>query len=385
MLKDQSQDSKRTYYECQQRFKQKIWELKDNHCRKFLAKKGADHAFQADRFPNNRQEGEITLLRNREGNLTSDVAEKSCLLFHSTFAVETTTDLSDIPCNQQPNTPPSFPLITKEKLENLIAELPNKKAPGPDGSYSSIWKEAPTAIIRKVAKEDYTHPNAYRPIALLNTLGKLFEKIINNILTHWAHQTNIIHPGHVGARPGRSINNAFVMLTSWIHHKWREGKMVMGIFLDVKSAYPSVQKERLIHKLEKKGCPSYLCLIINSFLSNRTTRLKLNTFISQKFQIPNSLPKGSPILVALYLLYNSNILLLNPPSLNKDKISLAYIDDVTHLLAITDFQYGEDAANEVMARSRNWGSRYGAIFDEKKTYFILFTKKKQPPNTITIA
>ncbi|MBW0503837.1 hypothetical protein O181_043552 [Austropuccinia psidii MF-1] len=220
------------------------------------------------------------------------------------------------------------------------------------GNYPSIWKETRTAIIRKAAKEDYTDPNAYRPIALLDTLGKLFKNIINKRLTHWAHQTNTIHPGHVGGRPGRSINNAFVTLTSWIHHKWREGKMVMGIFLDVKSAYPSVQKARLIHTLEKKGCPPYLSSIIDSFLSDRTTSLKLNNFVSQKFRVPNGLPQGSPLSVTLYLLYNSDLLLPNPPELNEDSISLAYINDVTHLLAITDVQQGEDMTNEVMSRSR---------------------------------
>ncbi|MBW0499329.1 hypothetical protein O181_039044 [Austropuccinia psidii MF-1] len=413
MLKYQNQSSKEAYYECQQRFKQKVWELKSNHWKRFLAEKGPDHAYQAYRFTRNKQNEEITPLKNGEGNLTSDVTEKSDLLFHGTSIVDTTADLRDIPIRKQPNRPTTFPLITEDEIENAIAELPNKKAPGPDGipnelikiskplltmhllylynaclrqgNYPSIWKETRTAIIRKAAKDDYTDPNAYRPIALLDTLGKLFEKIINRRLTHWAHQTNTIHPGHVGGRPGRSINDAFVTLTSWIHHKWREGKMVMGIFLDVKSAYPLVQKARLIHILEKKGCPPYLSMIIDSFLSDRTTRLKLNNFVSQKFQIPNGLPQGSPLSVTLYLLYNSDLLLPNPPALNEDSISLAYIDDVTHLLAITEFKQGEDMTNEVMSRSRKWGSRYGAIFDEKKTNFMLFTKKRQQPSTIMIA
>ncbi|MBW0544884.1 hypothetical protein O181_084599 [Austropuccinia psidii MF-1] len=413
MLKHQNQSSKEAYYECQQRFKQKIWELKSNHWKRFLAEKGPDHAYRAYRFTKNKQDEEITPLKNGEGNLTSDVTEKSNLLFHGTSIVETAADLRDIPIREQPNRPPTFPLITEDKIKNAIEELPNKKAPGPDGipnelikiskplltmhllylynaclrqgNYPNIWKETRTAIIRKAAKEDYTDPNAYRPIALLDTLGKLFKKIINRRLTHWEHQTNTIHPGHVGGRPGRSINDAFVTLTSWIHHKWREGKMVMGIFLDVKSAYPSVQKARLIHILEQKGCPPYLSLIIDSFLSDRTTRLKLNNFVSQRFRVPNGLPQGSPLLVTLYLLYNSNLLLPNPPALNEDSISLAYINDVTHLIAITDFRQGEDMTNEVMSRSRKWGSRYGAIFDEKKTNFMLFTKKRQHPSTITVA
>ncbi|MBW0472934.1 hypothetical protein O181_012649 [Austropuccinia psidii MF-1] len=372
MLRYQSEESKKTYYGYQNCFKQKVWELKSNHWSKFLAEKGPYHENQAYRYMKTKQEDEITPLGDQEA------------------------------------LPLDFPPITSDEIETPIQELSNKKAPGPDsipneliklakslltphllclynscferGEYPSNWKEASMAIIRKMAKDNYTDPNSYRPIALLNTLSKLFEKIINNRLAYWAHQANAIHPGHIGGRLGRSINDGFVTLSSW-----REGKAVVGIFLDVKSAYPSVHRIRLIHTLKRKGCPPYLYSIINSFLSSRTTSLKLNDFISQKFLIPNSLPQGSPLLVTLYLLYNSDLLLPGPPLLNEDNISLAYIDNITHLLVVKDFQQGQDIATEAMIRSQNWGLRYGAIFDVKKTNSVFFTRKKQPSNKITIA
>ncbi|MBW0532779.1 hypothetical protein O181_072494 [Austropuccinia psidii MF-1] len=216
------------------------------------------------------------------------------------------------------------------------------------GPYPSNWKESQTAIIRKSAKDDYTNPRAYRPIALLRTLGKLLEKVINNQLMHWAFMTNSIHPGHVGGRPGKCINDSLVALTLWIKHKWREGKIVMGIFLDFKSAYPSVNRERLIHILIQKLCPPYLCYVINSFLSDRTTSLKIDRVVSQVFVIPNSLSQGSPLLVTLYLLYNSSLVLLISPSLNEDEISIAYRDDVTHLLATESVQQSQKRTKEVM-------------------------------------
>ncbi|MBW0469146.1 hypothetical protein O181_008861 [Austropuccinia psidii MF-1] len=202
---------------------------------------------------------------------------------------------------------------------------------------------------------------------------------------YWAHQTNSIHPGHVGGRPGKSRNDAFVTLTSCINHKWREGKVVMGTFLDVKLAYPSVHRKRLIHDLERTACPPYLCYIINSVLSDRTTSLKIDDHGSQTFSVPNGLPQGSPLSVTLYLLYNSNLLLPSPPLLNSNNISIAYIDNITHLLATDNVQQGIAKAEEVMARSNNWGKRYGAIFDNKKTNFMIFTRKQQLLHKIEIA
>ncbi|MBW0494853.1 hypothetical protein O181_034568 [Austropuccinia psidii MF-1] len=87
----------------------------------------------------------------------------------------------------------------------------------------------------------------------------------------------------------------------------------------------------------------------------------------------------------LYLLHNSSLLLPNPPSLNKNNFSLAYIDDVAHLLATNTIQQGQTKVEEVMIRSKRWASRHGAIFDEKKTNIMIFTRKKQPLKELVIA
>ncbi|MBW0563491.1 hypothetical protein O181_103206 [Austropuccinia psidii MF-1] len=158
--------------------------------------------------------------------------------------------------------------IMKHEVSSAISKLPNKKVEGPDNTPNELlkiskdtikphlsiifnaclkthhfppqWKEALTTIIRKAGKEDYIDPNTYQPIALLNTLCKLFEKSINDRLTYWAEQSNTLHPGHLGGQLGNSINDAFTMLSTWIHQKWREKKILLGIFLAVKLAYPTV-------------------------------------------------------------------------------------------------------------------------------------------------
>ncbi|MBW0544473.1 hypothetical protein O181_084188 [Austropuccinia psidii MF-1] len=55
-----------------------------------------------------------------------------------------------------------------------------------NGYFPLRWKRALTAIIRKSGKDEYSDPKEYLPIALLNTLGKLFEKIINDRLSFLA-------------------------------------------------------------------------------------------------------------------------------------------------------------------------------------------------------
>lgn len=149
--------------------------------------------------------------------------------------------------------------------------------------------------LAKIHKPDYSEVGAYRPIALLSCLGKVFETIISRRLTYWAETTNALAPGHMSGRRQRSIDDAGVVLTTWIKEKWRRGLIVSGLFLDVKSALPSVSTTRLWYTLRQKGCPVYLRKLIVAYLTDRTTKLRLQDFVSHVFDIGDGLPQGSPL------------------------------------------------------------------------------------------
>lgn len=170
------------------------------------------------------------------------------------------------------------------------------------GYFPQAWRTATTAILRKHDKDDYSEPGAYRPIALLSCMGKVLETLLTRRIAHWAETNKAIAHGHMGGRRQHSTDDAFVILTSWVHQKWREGKIVSGLFLDVKSAYPSVHKTRLLHILRQKKCPTYIIQQIQGFLDDQTTNLRLQDFLSEKFSIEDGLPQGSPISVILYIL-----------------------------------------------------------------------------------
>ncbi|MBW0571767.1 hypothetical protein O181_111482 [Austropuccinia psidii MF-1] len=79
--------------------------------------------------------------------------------------------------------------------------------------------------------------------------------------------------------------------------------------------------------------PSYLVAIIKSFLTNRGTQIRIDYFTSPIKPLERGLPQGSPLSVTLYLLYNSDLLLPDQIKTSSDKISIGYIDDITHLVA----------------------------------------------------
>ena len=47
-------------------------------------------------------------------------------------------------------------------------------------------------VLRKLKKEDYTNPRLYRPIALLNTLGKVIEVIVTKRVSRLAKRYSLL-------------------------------------------------------------------------------------------------------------------------------------------------------------------------------------------------
>jgi hypothetical protein len=71
-------------------------------------------------------------------------------------------------------------------------------------------------VLRKPGKPDYAVPGAYRPISLLNTLGKLLEAVIARRLSYLAEKHGLLPDTQFGRRPGRTTEQALLVLSNTI-------------------------------------------------------------------------------------------------------------------------------------------------------------------------
>ena len=95
------------------------------------------------------------------------------------------------------------------------------------------FKETVSVIIPKPGKPAYDTPKAFRPIVLLNTLGKLIEKMITRQLQFDAVKYGILHPNQLGGVVQWSTEDTGVFLTHLVQAGWAKSLKSSIITFDI--------------------------------------------------------------------------------------------------------------------------------------------------------
>ena len=118
------------------------------------------------------------------------------------------------------------------------------------GIFPTIWKKANVIPIHK--KGDKMDIKNYRPISLLPLCGKLFEKVIYNILYNHYESNNILNANQSGFRSGDSCINQLINITHDVFQSFDSNPSleVRGVFLDISKAFDRVWHKGLLFKLK---------------------------------------------------------------------------------------------------------------------------------------
>ncbi|GFW43420.1 RNA-directed DNA polymerase from mobile element jockey [Trichonephila clavipes] len=105
-----------------------------------------------------------------------------------------------------------------------------------DGNFPPAWKHAIITLLPKPGKDAKFATN-YRPISLLYTIGKIFEKIILKRLQEHTDSHNLIPDFQHGFRSDTSTNHQLLRLTNRVSNGFNSGDNTGGAFLDVEKAF----------------------------------------------------------------------------------------------------------------------------------------------------
>ncbi|KAG5733033.1 putative 115 kDa protein in type-1 retrotransposable element [Termitomyces sp. T112] len=171
--------------------------------------------------------------------------------------------------------------------------------------YPTRWKVFKTAVLQKPNRDDYSNPNSYRPIALLDTVAKVLSSCVKTKLAFFAEKTNILPRYQFGGRPGRSTTDSLHVLTSFVKDAWRRGREVVVVFMDVKGAFPNTVPRVLLRDMRRKGVPEEVVGWFARKLEGRETIITFDDYKSRRILVNSGLDQGCNTSGICYNFYNA--------------------------------------------------------------------------------
>lgn len=293
--------------------------------------------------------------------------------------------------------------ITNEELIEAARALKANKAPGPDGIPNQVlkvavkenpdmfrtalqkciddgifpdrWKRQKLVLLPKPGKPP-GDPSAYRPICLIDTVGKLLEKVILNRLTRYTEREGGLSGSQFGFRKGRSTTDAInaVLSTAEIAiEPKRRGKRYCAIVtLDVKNAFNSASWVAIAGSLHGLRVPVYLCNLLRSYFDHRVLLYETDDGPCE-LVITAGVPQGSMVGPLLWNGMYDGVLKLELPGGAK---IVGFADDIV-LLVLGETQLQVEAyTSEAISVVEEWMGNHQLSLAHQKTEVVVVNNFK---------
>ena len=187
--------------------------------------------------------------------------------------------------------------FTREVYDCCIKRLTKGKTPGPDNIPNDIikalptpwqnllylffkqcykqrkipkyWKHSKTILLQK--KKTPTHLTNYRPIALANTIYKLYTSTLTTLLTNYGEKHRILHFSQEGFRPQINTSRQLQTIIATLEDARLTTKDIYLTYIDFRNAFGSIDHARLLAIMEDLGYPLDAVEIVGNIYTDSTT------------------------------------------------------------------------------------------------------------------
>ena len=299
--------------------------------------------------------------------------------------------------------------FTRDNIREAVKKLKPYKAPGLDGiqnvvlqecietivdnlyyiyravlklnTYPSRWLILLTIVLRKAGKAAYDVAKSYRPIGLLDTLGKLLSTLIVMDLSYLTEKHQLLPATQFGGRLGRCTTDAMHLVIQKIKDAWRRKKVTSILFLDIQAAFPNTVKERLLHNMKTRRVPTTYINLFNQMLSDRQTTLRFDDYTSDPINIDNGTTQGCPLSMLLYAFYNADLIDI---ANGKHELSTGFVDDCAFVAVGDTLEEAHITLKDMMERANGgleWSRCHNSKFEISKLAVMDFPRPGTNPPT----
>jgi hypothetical protein len=211
----------------------------------------------------------------------------------------------------------------------------------------------------------------YRPVALLPQFSKILEKLFCKRLTKFIENHNLLSECQYGFRPKRSTSLAILDLVEELTNALDDNKFTIGVFIDLRKAFDTIDHELLIKKMEYFGIRGVVNNWLSSYLSNRKQYVQINNSSSNLLDMVCGVPQGSVLGPILFIMYINDI--CNVSSILK---MILFADDTNLFKSGYNINSLCTEMSQELSKLNTWFSVNKLSLNVSKTNFILFAGKK---------
>ena len=225
------------------------------------------------------------------------------------------------------------------------------------------------AYITPVFKSgDPTLLNNYRPISVLPVFSKVLERLIFNRIYSFIDQNDILSNHQFGFRKKLSTEMALLTATDKLTQAIDNKEHTIGLFLDLKKAFDTVNIDILLQKLFLYGIRGNALLWFRSYLSTRTQSVKYYNIISSSKPVTIGVPQGSILGPLLFILYINDM-----PNLLQSAFPIIFADDTTLFISGKNIEVVLETFKNELVNLVEWFRANKLSLNLNKTQYMLFT------------
>ena len=237
------------------------------------------------------------------------------------------------------------------------------------GIFPDLMKVAKIVPIFKAGKDNiFTN---YRPVSLLPQFSKILEKIFNSRLDTFLEKYIILSENQYGFREKRSTALALMELVEDLTKSLDEKKHTIGVFIDLKKAFDTIDHKILLEKLYHYGLRGRSNDWIKSYLTSRKQYVKLEDCESDSLEVLCGVPQGSILGPKLFILYINDM-----ANVSKILKFILFADDTNIFCSGNDAQQISKLVTKELSKLKDWFAVNKLSLNVNKTNYMLFSNSK---------
>ena len=143
---------------------------------------------------------------------------------------------------------------------------------------------------------------------MLPAFSKILEKIVYIRLSDHFLSNNLICSSQYGFLSGKSTGDAVQNIVQNFYDAFDRGEFAVGVFLDLRKAFDSLDRRKLLMKLSRYGVDHSSVEWFRSYFENRRQFVSFGETRSELLNVPYGTPQGGILGPLLFIIYINDII-----------------------------------------------------------------------------